>query len=355
MASITQRGGRFLVRVRQQGFPTATKTFTRKSDAQAWGRKVEADMEAGRWSADLEPTPTLCEAIGEYRRTVAVKMKGAKDYAYRFDQFEALPWAAKPIDEVTPPDLSKWRDGELRTLKPATVVRKLAMLSAIFTWAMKERGWLKSNPASLVSRPRVSDGRERVLSEDERRYLLAAADSSKARWLPAALVVLMTSAMRRGELCGLRRCDVDFVAAVAHLADTKNGSARDVPLCPASLTALRALADAAPNKPDALLVPVGDAGSVSTRFVVTVRRARATYLQDCAAAGLEPAPGFLEDVRLHDQRHAAITYWASTGALSVLQLQAISGHKTMRLLSRYTHMSAPQLAARMATIAGGAA
>lgn len=352
MATITQRGGRFFVRVRQQGHATVSRTFTRLSDAKAWGRRVEADMEAGRWVVEEESAPTLKEAISEYRRVVASKMKGAKDYAYRFDEFEALSFASKVIAEVTPADLAKWRDAELRGLKPATVVRKLAMLSAIFSWAMRERGWIEDNPARKVTRPRVSDRRDRLLSQGERRYLIAAAKTSKATWLPAALEVLMNSAMRRGELCSLRRRDIDFDARVAHLSDTKNGTARDVPLCPASLAALRTLYEGAPNRPDARLVPVGDPGSVSTRFVVTVRRARRAYEEDCAAAGIAADGGFLAGVRLHDQRHAAITQWASTGALTLPELMAISGHKVPRMLMRYTHLSASGLAGKLAAIEG---
>jgi len=355
MASITQRGKRFTVRVRRDGFPSITKTFTKRADGAAWGRQVEADIESGRWTPEAEQVPTLRKVISTYRVAVAAKMKGAATYTYRFDEFERLPFASKAVNEVTPFDLSAWRDEQLSQHKPATVVRKLAMLSAVFNWAAKERGWLQKNPVSLVAKPRVSDQRSRVLSDDEHRYLTAAAATSKATWLPAALTVLMASAMRRGELFGLRRRDVDFGAAVAHLADTKNGSARDVPLCPATLQALQRLADAAPARPDSLLLPVGEAGSVSTRFTVTIRRARASYESDCAAASVDADPGFLADVRLHDLRHQAVTMWASTGGLSLPELMAVSGHKTPRMLMRYTHLSASKIAGKLAQLSAPAA
>jgi len=307
-------------------------------------------MESGRWVVEAQAVPTLRGAISEYRTAVAAKMKGAADYAYRFDIFEALPFASKRIDEVTPFDLSKWRDDLAKTRKPATVVRLLAMMSAVFTWAMKERGWVKSNPACMVARPRVSDRRERVLSDEERRYIMEAATSSKATWLPAVLTLLMHSAMRRGEVFGLRRRDVDFGASVVRLADTKNGSARDVPLCPQSLAALRTLAGAASVKEDAPLVPVGDAGSVSTRFSVTLGRARRAYEANCALAGVEPSSTFLADTRLHDLRHHAITFWATTGALTLPELMAVSGHRTPRMLARYTHLSASALASKLARV-----
>ena len=351
MASITERGGRFLVRVRQHGFPTVTKTFTKRADGAAWARQVQADMEGGRWVAEAERVPTLAECIGEYRKVVAVKMKGAADYSYRFALFEALPFASKRVDEVTPYDLSKWRDSLAKTRKAATVVRLLAMMSAIFTWAMKERGWVKANPLCMVSRPRVSDRRDRLLTDEERRYLMEAAATSKAEWLPAALALLMNSAMRRGEVFALQRKDIDLPAAVAHLADTKAGCSRDVPLCPASLAAIEALLSMTGEAPTAPLLPVGEAGSVSTRFRVTVRRARRAYLDDRERAGKAPSEGFLQNVRLHDLRHVAITRWASTGALSLPELAAVSGHQTPRMVMRYTHLSASALAAKLARAA----
>lgn len=355
MASITERSGRFFVRVRVKGYPTTAKTFTKRADAAAWARRVQSDMESGRWVAPSQEVPTLRKAMEDYEATAAARMKGAATYAYRFAEFKALPMASKLISEVTSTDLARWRDEQMKSLKPGTVVRKLAMLSSVFTWAMKERGWVTANPAARVSRPRVNDRRERVLSLDEQGYILRAAATSKARWLAPALTVLMNSAMRRGELFTLRVGDVDFGAAVAHLHDTKNGLPRDVPLCPASLAGLRELADMAGNKTAAKLVPVGEVGSVSTRFAVTLGRARTMYADDCASQAMEPATGFLHDVRLHDLRHHAVSKWASTGTLSMIQLQAISGHRTVKMLARYTHINASDLAARMAAVARAAA
>ena len=53
------------------------KSFSKKSDALAWACRKEAEMESGRWLPEEQEVPTLCTAIGEYRTTVAVGMKGA--------------------------------------------------------------------------------------------------------------------------------------------------------------------------------------------------------------------------------------------------------------------------------------
>jgi integrase len=350
MASITTRNGRYLVRVRLDGFPTQTKTFTLKADGLKWARTVETSMESGKFMPGEAQRPSLQRTIALYRLGPAAKLKGAAVYVYRYDEFERLPFAGKPVDKVTSFDLAAYRDSQMELHKPGTVIRKLAMLSAIFNWAMKTKGWLDRNPASLVSRPRSNDRRERVLSGDEHRYLMDAAATSKATWLPAALTLSMNSAMRRGELFGLRRKDVRYEESVIHLAETKAGGSRLVPLGPRSIAALRDLDAAAPDGPDAPLLPVGEAGSISTRFAVTLRRARRNYDDDCLVAGTLPAPGFLADLRWHDMRHHAITAVCADGNLTLAEVMAISGHRTAAQAMRYSHVNVPRLAAKLALL-----
>jgi len=350
MASIIERNGRFLVRVRMRGFKTVTKTFNRKSDGASWARRVETDMESGRWTEDQIRKPTFLEVLREYRRVVVPKFKGAQTYRYRFDEFEALPFAALRVDKVKASLFAQWRDAQLKLHKPGTVTRKLAMLSAVFTWAAREREWVTQNPISLIGKPRAADSRTRTLTPEEVTWLMTAARTSKATWVAAALDVLMHSAMRRSELCGLKRLDIDFDLAIARLADTKNGSARDVPLCPRSLSGLRALDAAAAARGDIALLPIGPAGSFSTRFNATVRRAQVMYRDACAKGSIEPSSRFLADVRLHDLRRHAVTSWADSGVLSVAELMTISGHKTMKMLTRYIHLQPTAVAVKLAAL-----
>lgn len=350
MASIIERGGRFFVRVRRNGHPTAAKTFTTRKDAAAWGKRVEVAMESGRWKAELAPSPTLAEAISDYRASVVAKLKGSATYGYWLDELAASSLGAMPVNAIASAHLSRWRDAQAVRLAPGTVNRKLGLLSGLLTWCVKDRGWLPSNPLHSVRKPRVSDARDRIVAPDELQLIQNAANTSRAAWLADALAVLLTSAMRRGELWGLRPSDVDFDNATAHLADTKNGSARDVPLCPVALAALRRLADQAEKRGDSALIPVASAHAVSLAFRRTLDRARRQYEADCTASGREAAPDFLADLRLHDFRHHAVTAWAATGALTLPELAAVSGHKSPRMLMRYVNLSASALAAKLAAI-----
>lgn len=352
MATIIKRGDRFMVRVRKEGHDAVSKTFLRRADAVAWGRKVEADMQAGRWALQAKAmAPTLAEAVRLYRERVAINMKGERDYRYAFRDLSEGPLGGVRVDCLTPAQLADWRDAmTARGLKPATVCRQLGMLSGVLSWCQRERGWLSENPMRQVSKPKVRDARTRTLSEAEARYLALATKGARARWLADAVEVLMRSAMRRSELVGLQCSDVDLTAGVAHLRDTKNGEARDVPLCPEAKEALARLMASAGKGKGAKVLPINDPEALSFAFRRAVVRAQERYSEDCATQGREPSTGFLEGVRLHDLRHHSISAWARTGAMSIVDLMKISGHKSPRMLARYAHISAAALAARMALL-----
>lgn len=55
----------------------------------------------------------------------------------------------------------------------------------------------------------------------------------------------------------------------------------------------------------------------------------------------------ITDANFHDLRHTAITRFARSGKFNVLELAAISGHKNLQYLKRYTHLLAEDLAAKI--------
>jgi integrase len=69
-------------------------------------------------------------------------------------------------------------------------------------------------------------------------------------------------------------------------------------------------------------------------------------LEDCADANNEPAEGFLDDIRFHDLRHEATTRLFELG-LDMMEVASISGHKSLSMLKRYTHLRAEDLARKL--------
>lgn len=121
---------------------------------------------------------------------------------------------------------------------PSTSNRYRSTLSAIFRYAMIER-YLPVNPVSRVPSRKVNNLRNRYLSEIECSRLLSAYKENHWPRLYLAVLMAMTTGMRKFELFGLRWCDIDFERGLAMLADTnvayaaiKNGVKTNIILIP---------------------------------------------------------------------------------------------------------------------------
>jgi len=138
----------------------------------------------------------------------------------------------------------------------------------------------------------------------------------------------------------LRWEHIDLERRVAHLPSTKNGSARDVPLSTRAVVTLQSMGVTATGRvfdirPDA----------VTRAFERAVQRARQTYELECKAQGVMPVTNFLSDLRFHDLRHEATSRLAEIFPMH--ELTKITGHKDPRMLMRYYHPRAEDLARKL--------
>lgn len=147
--------------------------------------------------------------------------------------------------------------------------------------------------------------------------------------------------MRMGELLALDWQHVDLERQTAHLPDTKNGDPRTVPLSKRAVTVLQGLERLETGR----VFPISRM-SLRKGFPRALERAQAQYRKDCEAAGREPSPGFLADVHFHDTRHEAASRLANKLS-NVLELSAVTGHKDLRMLKRYYHPRAEELAKKL--------
>ena len=63
MATIIMRNGKWQARVRRKGFPTQTKTFSYKTDAQKWVRHVEVKIETRELLTAKPDYPTSSTSV----------------------------------------------------------------------------------------------------------------------------------------------------------------------------------------------------------------------------------------------------------------------------------------------------
>ena len=77
MAYIENRGNlQWRVQIRRKGYPTTCKTFEKKSDAEAWARQIESEMDKGVFVSRTEAERyTLSECLDRYIEEYIPRLK----------------------------------------------------------------------------------------------------------------------------------------------------------------------------------------------------------------------------------------------------------------------------------------
>ena len=104
---------------------------------------------------------------------------------------------------------------------------------------------------------------------------------------------------------------------------TKNGDSRTVPLSTRAIATL--------NK-----IPIHISGKV---FPLSETALRGLWNRACRRAGIN-------DLHLHDLRHEGTSRLFELG-LNIMEVSTITGHKDLKMLKRYTHLKAEDLALKL--------
>lgn len=326
MASYRKREAKWQARVTRKGFPAETKTFSTKQAAERWATHVESDMDRGGYTSRTEAErTTLSEVLDRYMAEVSPTKRGGKDEIIRLKALQRHRIAQLSMAALTPKAVAEYRDQRLGTCAASTVIRDLAALSSIINHCRKEWGIAIPNPVSLIRKPTAPSGRNRILSISEEERLLKALEPKGNRnpYMKPLVVIALETAMRRGELLGLLWKNVDLKLRVAHLPMTKNGDSRSVPLSSRALNTLNRL----PRSIDGRVFPI-NAAAMEKVFERAKIRAE------------------LQDLHFHDLRHTATTRLAEKVS-NILELSAITGHKDLRMLKRYYHPKAEEIAVKL--------
>ena len=311
--------------IRRRGFPAQVRTFDTKAEAEAWAATIESEMARGVFVARSEAEgTTLREAVARYLAEVTPKKKPTTAYRERVigRGLLATVLAPRSLASIRGKDIATYIRGCEQAGKGANTIRlELALLSHLFNTARTAWGMESlSNPVDLVKgqRPKLPRGRDRRLVDDEETRLLAAAQAYGGEIGPIIIWAIET-AMRRGEIAAMRWEHLDRKARVLLVPETKTGTPRRVPLSTAALAVL----DALPRRLD---------GKVWGMRPDSISQA---FERVCKAAGIE-------GLTFHDLRHEATSRLFEKG-LNPMQVAAITGHKTLQMLKRYTHLRAEDL------------
>lgn len=326
--------------IRKNGWPTTIKTFRTKRDAQDWARRTEDEMVRGVYINRADASQLLLrKALDRYLQDVS-STKKPSTYAAEQHKAKALKAALGnySLAALNPSLIAGYRDQRLATGKSTNTVRlELALLSHLFTIAIKE--WqlgLIYNPVMNIRKPPPGQGRNRRLSNEEERILLTACDEYSNPMLGWIVRTALFTGMRAGEITSLRRNQIDLIHRVVRLTNTKNGSARTVPLSRKALSVMKAALEYPVRPFDTDLIFWGEPGRDGKRRAYEFRMAWKKIIKEMQITNL----------RFHDLRHEAVSRLVESG-LGDQEVAAISGHKSMQMLKRYTHLRAEDLVARL--------
>jgi integrase len=325
MANFRKRSHGWNVQVRRSGYPNLYKTFKNKEDALAWAREVESRIQRDEFnSLPRNDLRTLGDIMSRYVKDITSRKRGARPESLRIGKIIRHPICSIRLSKLTSMDMASYRDERLQTVVPASVVMELSLMSHAIDTARKEWGlYLPENVVKKVNKPRIGRGRDRRLLAGEAQKIFKACSECRNYYFRPLVMIAIETAMRRGELLNLKWEDIDLEKQVAHLEMTKNGSRRDVPL---SLKALEVLSS----------MPHSINGRV---FPLTEDAVKGLWSRVSKKSGIT-------DLRFHDLRHEATSRFFEKG-LNVMEVAAITGHKDLRMLQRYTHLRAEDLAKKL--------
>lgn len=300
-----------------------SKTFKDKKSAEIWGAKREAEILNGL-NDTMSHLKTYEDLLTEYQKNVSPtkRISTQRWEKQKYKKLKSLPLSKIYLKDLNATHFVDYRDTRLESVIGSTVNRELNLISAVLTYGIKEKRWLKTNPVSEITRPKNPKPRSRRLSEDEINRLniaLGYSDDGEVESRGAQTGLLMNlaieTAMRKSEMINLLWSDV--YDKYVHLDATKNGSERDVPLNKRAVFLINKMRGVDDNKVFTLLFPSLD--------------------QYWAAAKKECG---IEDLHFHDTRREGTTRLSQK--VDVMKLAKITGHKDVNLLLNTYYKPTPE-------------
>jgi integrase len=332
VATIRKRGPyQWQAIIRKRGFPVQSKTFETKSGARAWAGDIESQMVRGIFiSLGEAESTTLTDALERYWSDIGSKKRHPKQERQRINHWLKNPLAQRHLANLRGTDFAQYRDARRAAGRAENTIRlELALVGHLFEIARKEWGMDGlQNPLKNIRKPTGSTERDRRLKPGEYEKLAAELEASTNIWARPLFDFAIETALRQGMLFVLRWEWVDLEARVIHIPPAYRGVGNKCvpPALPLSRRAVGVL----------VALPVDISGRV---FPTTANAIRLIWKRVAKQLGIE-------GLRWHDLRHEAASRLFEK-RLHLLEVASITGHKSLSMLRRYTHLQPSDIAQKL--------
>ena len=224
------------------------------------------------------------------------------------------PFFPGKLADIRKSDIQRYVTSRSGKVSPHSVLKELNVIKHLLRLAVD---WeiIPISPAQGLKAPKVPAGRVRYLQPGELKAVL----ETSPTWLQPIVGVAVATGMRRSEILGLRRLDIDLSQGRVLLPQTKNGEGRIVYLNNGAVSALQFVLTSNGNQTDLVFRGISPE-RISVAFARTCRKLN------------------IQDFRFHDLRHTAASWLRMQGA-DIHTVAQLLGHKDLRMAARYQHLS----------------
>lgn len=309
-------------------------TFAAKADALAFLSTVESDLRRGSWIDPRYGQVTLKTYANEWmerRPDLAVRTRDL--YRHVLDRHILPELGLSTLSGLAPSRVRGWR-AEILQRHPATAAKAYRLLSSILRTAVTD-GIILSSPCKVKGA-----GVERAA---ERPIATIAEIESLSSAMPEHLSLIVTLAtwcqLRRGELLGLRRQDIDLLHGTVCISQSRTFTLDGTSLTKEPKTAAGRRTLAVPKHLFEAIASHLDqfVGSAPNDLLfispnghpITRNELQRAWVRARASVGRC-------DLHLQDLRHTGLTFAAATGATTA-ELMHRAGHSSAAAALRYQH------------------
>ena len=326
--------GRWQAMYWHEGKRYSSGTFASKADAQAWLSTAEADHRRGAW---IDPTAGQITLTGysiqwlTRRPELAIRTRELYEDLLRL---HILPMLGKTtISNLSPSAVRGW-NAHLAARYPSTASKAYRLLSTILRTAVED-GLIMKSPCRVKGA-----GVERAA---ERPIATVAEVDALTSAMPDRLQLVIQLAtwcqLRRGEILGLRRGDIDLLHATIRVEQSRTFS-RDgssITKSPKTSAGRRSLTIPS-NVIHVLTAHLQDWTSADRDSLLFTLKVGTPLTATCLQRAWSKARLSIgrPDLHLHDLRHTGLTLAAATGATTA-ELMHRAGHSSASAALRYQH------------------
>lgn len=374
MATKRKRGRQWEFTLKRKGLlpKPVTLKFATEAEGDAVCARLEQQLDAGHVPPEIdirrkERAVPLKKAIRAYLMGVPVPDSDRLLLEALIEQV-----GAERLDRVDYPWAENWVASmkQQRVLAPSTIRHYVGALARCMDWQVR-RGAMDANPLRLLPKKyatynendrravlaqgklaRYDVSRDRRLDESEEPKIRAVLAGAKPLGRKRALTLqehealqllfelALETSMRLSEIYTLTADQVQLEKRTIYLERTKNGDSRQVPLSTVAVAKLRRYLEtfAEPLQAGERLFPWWNGRPESKR--------RTTALLSGQFGRIFRAAN-CDDLRFHDLRHEATCRLFERTELPPIMIAKITGHKDMKMLSRYLSLRGSDLAAHL--------